>query len=114
MKLYPNIGNFLEQQQQFLSIIILKQLSNVLNQKSTNQIVRISAISLLRENANKLQEENAVLKKALAKKTPFLKEYYKLTSKEQLTVQERLKLIIKLMPSNQVRKEEFEIINCSA
>ena len=89
--------------------------ANELREIKTNDFKNLNnKISLLTIENKELEDDNFNLNIKLKQNTSFLDGYYKLTSSEQLTVQERLKLIIKLMPSNQVRKEEFEIINCSA
>ena len=88
--------------------------ANELREIKTNEFKTLNdKISLLTIENEKLETQNYSLKLKLKRNAPFLDGYYSLTPKEQLTVQERLKLIIKLMPSNQKRKEVFEIINCS-
>ena len=74
----------------------------------------INKISLLDKKVSTLEDRNIILKQKLKEKIPFLKGYYNLEGKEQETVKERLNLIIRLMPSNQKRKEVFEIINCQS
>lgn len=57
----------------------------------------------------KLQKEISILKTSLKEKYPFLDGYYKLTEAEKQTVKERLSLIIRLMPSNQVKRKQVSI-----
>ena len=72
------------------------------------------AIDLFGEQATKLHTKINDLKLKLNKKESFLYNYYNLNDKERETVKERLDLIIRLMPSNQKRKEEtkYELIKC--
>ena len=67
---------------------------------------------ILQKNT-KLEIRVTELELKLKEKVPFLESYYKLDYKDRETVKERLDLIIRLMPSNQKRKEVFETINCS-
>tara|TARA_R110000803_G_scaffold76454_1_gene141074 strand:+ start:13224 stop:13799 length:576 start_codon:yes stop_codon:yes gene_type:complete len=88
--------------------------ANELREIKTNEFKNLNnKISLLSRKNKDLEDANYKLHLKLKQNAPFLDGYYKLTPKEQITVQERLKLIIKLMPSNQKRKEVFEIIKCS-
>ena len=71
-------------------------------------------ISNLKEKVSNLEVKNINLELKLKEKVPFLEDFYKLPYKERETVKERLDLIIRLMPSNQTRKEEtkYELIKC--
>ncbi len=72
-----------------------------------------ATIKELRKKSYLLDVELLKLKQKLKEKLPFLKGYYNLEDNEQNIVKERLNLIINMMPSNQKRKEVFEIINCA-
>ena len=71
-------------------------------------------INLLERQKDILENDNITLKLKVKNEEPFLKDYYDLEINEQKIVEERLKVIIRMLPSNQKRKEVFEIINCSA
>ena len=71
-----------------------------------------SIIKKLRAKVSILEVSNINLSLKLKEKVPFLEDFYNLEHKERETVKERLDLIIRLMPSNQKRKEVFETIKC--
>ena len=71
-------------------------------------------ISDLKSKVSNLEVKNINLELKLKEKVPFLEDFYKLEYKERETVNERLDLIIRMMPSRQHRKEvtKYERINC--
>ncbi len=100
-----NSLHFFDEKEQLLRVIGNK--NNIIKEKDNTN-------NLLIEQINTLEVENINLKINLGKKEPFLEGYYNLQEQEKETVKERLNLIIRLMPSNQKRKEVFEIINCQS
>ena len=73
-----------------------------------------TVIKELRNKSYLLEVEMFKLKSRLKEKLPFLKGYYTLPDNERDIIKERINLMINMSPSNQKRKEVFEIINCHA
>jgi len=67
----------------------------------------------LREKCSLLEDENETLKINLKKKLDFIDGFYGLPEMEQYNLKVRIIAMIKMMPSNQKRKEVFQIINCA-
>jgi len=68
----------------------------------------------LKKQNFELKDKVTELRVKLKEKVPFLEDYYKLPDNEREIASERLKLIIRMMPSRQHRKEvtKYERINC--
>jgi len=82
---------------------------NFLKYKKEERTYKQDCIILNKINRDLLRQVDELKKKII-----LPKGYYNLTDSEKKILNERLELIIKMMPSNQKRKEVFEIINCSA
>ena len=82
--------------------------------KQLKEIRRLKAkVELLNVKLGDAEVENLTLNLKLTDHKPFLSDYYDLSKDDQELVKVRMDAIIKMLPSKQKRKEEFEIINCS-
>ena len=88
-------------------LIQLREIKNIEFKKLKDKI------ELLENINSKLLGENSNLKLKVKSEEPFLSEYYDLEPEEKKIVEDRVKLIIRMLPSKQKRKEVFEIINCA-
>ncbi len=84
----------------------LKQLKEIRSLKAKVEILNVKL--------SDAEVENITLNLKLTNHKPFLSDYYDLSEEDQELVKIRMDAIIKMLPSKQKRKEEFEIINCSS
>ena len=104
----------------FYKVLIIKRVYKGLfyryiDENWVDPLIEMDLINMnLKDRIFTLHEDNARLRYLLDQKLDFINGFYNLSIEDQKNVKIRVQAIINMAPSNQVRKEIFETINCQA